>query len=78
MLTATTMTAASRTWSTPKELVFEELVGDEPLRQDDHEVELLAGAEPGRVGVVFVVQVFLRSEISRYVCFPPEFESLYL
>ena len=48
-----------------EELVFEELVGDEPLREDDDEVELLARAEPGGVHVVLVVEVLLKKGQTR-------------
>ena len=42
------------------ELVFEELVCDEPGQNDDEEVELLASVKPSGVPVELAVHVFCR------------------
>ena len=47
--------------SVAEELVIEELVDDEDLGDDDQEVGGLAGVEQGRVPVVLVVKMLLRS-----------------
>ena len=42
-------------WSISQEVELEKLVGDEPLRDDHGEIELLAAEEPESVRVVFVL-----------------------
>ena len=48
-------------WSVCEEPVLEELVGEEPLDQQHHKVELLAAEEVERVHVVLVVEVLLET-----------------
>ena len=45
-----------------EELIVEELVDDEDLRGDDHQVGGLAGVEHRRVPVVLVVKMLLKQD----------------
>ena len=44
----------------PYKLKFEEVVGNEPLKDYDCKVQLFTDKKPARIMIVFIIQVFLK------------------